>query len=143
MTIACRKIGKRHFKGGNQEAVASAFTNALNTFSTGAANTRRKFTMLLAILILFHDVKYKSIFSIVFDSVSVAVQLPPTVSGLAKVAIVTTNVDAENQRLINHKTVCGAMNRHFCQTRVSGSLLLSVHYVIQFSYSTTKLSSSQ
>ena len=42
-----------------------------------------------------------------------------TVSGLAKVAIFTTNVDAENQTLINHKCVCGALNRHFCQTRVT------------------------
>jgi hypothetical protein len=41
-----------------------------------------------------------------------------TVSGLAKVAIFTTNVDEENQTLINHKCVCGALNRHFCQTRV-------------------------
>jgi hypothetical protein len=37
---------------------------------------------------------------------------------LAKVAIFTTNVDAENQTLINHKCVCGALNRHFCQTPV-------------------------
>ena len=44
-----------------------------------------------------------------------------TVSGLAKVAIFTTNVDAENQTLINHKCVCGALNRHFCQTRVMPS----------------------
>jgi len=42
-----------------------------------------------------------------------------TVSGLAKVAIFTTNVDAENQTLINHKCVCGALNRQFCQTRVT------------------------
>jgi hypothetical protein len=42
-----------------------------------------------------------------------------TFSGLAKVAIFTTNVDAENQTLINHKCVCGALNRHFCQTRVT------------------------
>jgi hypothetical protein len=27
-------------------------------------------------------------------------------------------IDAENQTLINHKCVCGAPNRHFCQTRV-------------------------
>jgi hypothetical protein len=40
-------------------------------------------------------------------------------SGL-KVAIFTTNVDAENQTLINHKCVCGVLNRHFCQTRVIG-----------------------
>jgi hypothetical protein len=44
-----------------------------------------------------------------------------TFSGLAKVAIFTTNVDAENQTLINHKCVCGALNRHFCQTRVIAS----------------------
>jgi len=46
--------------------------------------------------------------------------LPITVSGLAKVAIFTTNVDAEKQTLINHKCDCGALKRHFCQTRVSG-----------------------
>jgi hypothetical protein len=44
-----------------------------------------------------------------------------TVSDLAKVAIFTTNVDAENQTFINHKCFCGALNRHFCQTRVSTS----------------------
>jgi len=45
--------------------------------------------------------------------------LPLTVWRLAKVAIFTTNVDAENQCLINHKTVCGVLNRHFCQTPVT------------------------
>jgi len=35
------------------------------------------------------------------------------------VAIFTTNVDAENQTSINHKTVCGELNRHFCQTPVT------------------------
>ena len=58
--------------------------------------------------------------------VCVVRKLPPTVSGLAKVAIFTTNVDAENQTLINHKCVCGALNRHFCQTRVSTSPFFSV-----------------
>jgi hypothetical protein len=43
---------------------------------------------------------------------------PVTVCGLAKVAIITTNVYAENQTLIHHKFVCGALNRHFCQTAV-------------------------
>ena len=38
---------------------------------------------------------------------------------MAKLAIFTTNVDAENQCLINHKTVCGALNRHFCQTALA------------------------
>ena len=57
-----------------------------------------------------------------------------TVSGLAKVAIFTTNVDAENQALINHKCVCGALNRHFCQTRVMPSFS---HFslIIPFSFS--------
>jgi hypothetical protein len=53
-----------------------------------------------------------------FRGPSCFLNLPITVSGLAKVAIFTTNVDAENQTLINHKCVCGALNRHFCQTRV-------------------------
>ena len=35
------------------------------------------------------------------------------VSGLAKGAIFTINVFAENKSLINHKCVCGARNRHF------------------------------
>jgi len=47
-------------------------------------------------------------------------------AGLAKVAIFTTNVDAENQTLINHKCVCGALNRHFCQTHVIASASFSV-----------------
>jgi len=51
----------------------------------------------------------------------ISVALLVTVSGLAKVAIFTTNVDAENQTLINHKCVCGALNRHFCQTHVMRS----------------------
>jgi hypothetical protein len=38
------------------------------------------------------------------------------------VATFTTNVDAENQTLINHKCVCGTLNRHFCQTPVIGSV---------------------
>jgi hypothetical protein len=40
---------------------------------------------------------------------------------LAKVAIFAANVEAENQTLINHKCVCGALNRHFYQTCFSGS----------------------
>jgi hypothetical protein len=52
-----------------------------------------------------------------------------TVCGLAKVAIFTTNVDAENQCLINHKTVYGALNRHFCQTAVSTSPFFSIVFV--------------
>ncbi len=56
---------------------------------------------------------------------------------LAKVAIFTTNVDAENQTLFNRKCVCGALNRHFCRTPVSGSLfsivsLKAYKYTLQF-----------
>jgi hypothetical protein len=40
---------------------------------------------------------------------------------LAKVAIFTTNVDAENQSLINHKCVCGALNQPLSQTPVIAS----------------------
>jgi hypothetical protein len=46
--------------------------------------------------------------------------LPITVSGLAKVAIFTTNVDAENQTLINHKTVFGTPNPAFWVGAVKG-----------------------
>jgi hypothetical protein len=42
-----------------------------------------------------------------------------TFSGLAKVAIFSTNADAENQNFINHKCVCLTLNRHYCQTRIS------------------------
>ena len=55
-----------------------------------------------------------------------------TVSGLAKVAIFTTNVDAENQTLINHKCVCGALNRHFCQTRVRRSAIFPPNSELHF-----------
>ena len=41
---------------------------------------------------------------------------------IGDVAIFTTNVDAENKTLINHKCDCGALNRHFCQTRVISCL---------------------
>jgi hypothetical protein len=40
--------------------------------------------------------------------------------GYKKLAIFTTNVDAENQTLINHKCVCGALNRQFLVGAVMG-----------------------
>ena len=61
-----------------------------------------------------------------FICLRVALKWQVTFCGLAKVAIFTTNVDAENECLINHKTVCGALNRHFCQTAVSTSPFFSV-----------------
>ena len=51
--------------------------------------------------------------------------LPLTFSGLAKVAILTTNVDAEHQFLINHKCVCGALNPLLRQTAVMRSPFLA------------------
>jgi hypothetical protein len=59
---------------------------------------------------------------------------------LAKVAIFTTNVDAENQTLINHKCVYGALNRHFCQTRVG--CCVSVFVFCNYRSSQTKLSAA-
>jgi hypothetical protein len=55
---------------------------------------------------------------------------------LAKVAIFTTNVDAENQTFINPKCVCGALNRHFCQTRViaSGSCRPSLQTIVSIEF---------
>jgi len=39
---------------------------------------------------------------------------------LKKLAIFTSNVDAKNQSLINHKYVCGALNRQFIAGAVMG-----------------------
>ena len=58
-------------------------------------------------------------YSATFTASFVLLRLSPTFCGLAKVAIFTTNVDAENQTLISHKCVCGALNRHFCQIAVT------------------------
>ncbi len=41
--------------------------------------------------------------------------------GLAKVVIFSTNVDAENQTLINHKCVCEARNPRYRKPHFSGS----------------------
>ncbi len=51
-----------------------------------------------------------------------SVRLACNVFGLGEGGDFTTNVDAENKTLINHKCVCGALNRHFCQTRVERNL---------------------
>ena len=39
--------------------------------------------------------------------------------GLRSWRVFSINVDAENQCLINDKTVCGALNRHFCHHEVA------------------------
>ncbi len=44
---------------------------------------------------------------------------------LGEGGVFTTNVDAKNQTLINHKCVCGELNRHFCQTAVSSCYFLT------------------
>jgi hypothetical protein len=48
--------------------------------------------------------------------------LPLTICSYKKLAIFTTNVDAENQTLINHKCVCGALSRQFFVGAVMGWL---------------------
>lgn len=55
-----------------------------------------------------------------------------TVWHVAKVAIFTTKVDAENRTSFVFKTVCGALNPHFCQASVSGSLFFSQYYFVIF-----------
>jgi len=47
---------------------------------------------------------------------------PYKVLQLGDVAIFTKNVNADNQTLINHKYVCGVLNRQFLKPDVSGSL---------------------
>jgi hypothetical protein len=49
-----------------------------------------------------------------------------TFSGLAKVSIFKTNVDAENQTLINHKAVFGTRNPAFWVGAVTSSAFSSV-----------------
>jgi len=51
---------------------------------------------------------------------TVSLRLHLTFCGLAKVAVFTTNVDAENQFLVNYKCVCGALNRQFLVGAVGG-----------------------
>ena len=52
--------------------------------------------------------------------------MKPNGLGLGEGDDFNTKFDTENQTLINHKCVCGELNRHFCQIRVIGSALLSV-----------------
>ena len=47
------------------------------------------------------------------DVSSVLIRLPLTFCSYKKLAIFATKLDAENQCLINHKCVCGALNRQF------------------------------
>jgi hypothetical protein len=53
-----------------------------------------------------------------------------TFCGYKKLAIFTTNVDAENQSLINHKCVCGALNRQFLVGAVIGSVFFIVRWFV-------------
>uniref|UniRef100_UPI004048E1DA hypothetical protein n=1 Tax=Algoriphagus sp. TaxID=1872435 RepID=UPI004048E1DA len=47
--------------------------------------------------------------------VMVVLPLPLTFFGLAMWRKFSTNVDAENQTLFNHKCVCGELNRHIAK----------------------------
>ena len=55
----------------------------------------------------------ESIFSHCLAVSSVFLALVVTVCSYKKLAIFTTNVDAENETFGYHKTVCGALNRQF------------------------------
>jgi len=59
---------------------------------------------------------------------TVVIALGITFCSYKKLAIFTTNVDAENQTLIIHKCVCGALIRQFFVGAVSGSCF-SRHFV--------------
>jgi len=64
--------------------------------------------------------------------------LPITFCSYKKLAFFTTNVEAENQTLINHKCVCGALNRQILVGAViaSGSCrpTLLTFVCIEFEY---------
>jgi hypothetical protein len=67
-----------------------------------------------------YDTKNVIVFSRAVVVLLVRHTLPLTFCSYKKLAIFTTNVDAENQTLINHKIVCGALNRQFFVGAVSG-----------------------
>jgi len=48
-----------------------------------------------------------------FVAMNVCLCLQVTFGSYKKLAIFTTNVEAENQTLINHKCICGALKRQF------------------------------
>jgi len=62
-----------------------------------------------------------------YQVVTVFLALGITFCGYKKLAIFTTNVDAENQTFVYHKTVCGVPNRQFLVGAVIG--WRSVQYV--------------
>jgi hypothetical protein len=69
--------------------------------------------------------------------------LQVTVSGLAKVAIFTTNVDAKNQCLINYKCVFGALNRQFFVGAVMGWFSILIHsHQLNISFSVLNFNNS-
>jgi|GEM_PF-2071677 len=53
-----------------------------------------------------------------------------TTLNFSKTPTTAENVDAANQCLINHKPVRGALNRHFCQTAVSGWASFFSHFLL-------------
>jgi hypothetical protein len=61
-------------------------------------------------------------------ALSVVIGLPLTVGSYKKLAIFTTNVDAENQTFVYHKTVCGVPNRQF----LVGAVIASVFFFVRW-----------
>jgi hypothetical protein len=54
------------------------------------------------------------------------------VSDLTKVAICTDKLQPKSQTLINHRCVCGALNRQYCQTRVQAKPSVSFRVAFRF-----------
>ena len=88
----------------------------LSTFlSCGWAKKLNLFSVI--VISFFHS---QTIISVIFGVSVFFFALLLTVCSYKKLAIFTTNVHAENQCLINHKCVCGALNRQFLVGAVMG-----------------------
>jgi hypothetical protein len=100
------KINKKICEHGNVQTKGwksffkSAVGQKINLFCRGLVCVARFFVWALAVAVL-QELSYEKLSS---------EPLPITVWRLAKVAIFNTNVDAENQCLINHKTVFETRN---------------------------------
>jgi len=70
-----------------------------------------------------------SFIAVMFKFALSPIGLHITFCSYKKLAIFTTNADAENQCLINHKCVCGALNRQFLVGAVSSSGFFLCHNV--------------
>jgi len=84
--------------------------------------------MLLILVFYFFIVRLFNAQKFQVSSAAIGFQL--TVCSYKKLAIFTTNVDVENQCLINHKCICGALNRQFFVGVVMGWAYSKFHISI-------------